>query len=172
VNGVERPTLVFDACSLIDIADASQGVLALIGVHVGPIWVPTPVLEEVDTLDETQCTALGLVVVEPTLAQLDEAAEPDPALSFADRVCFVMARDASAICVTGDGALGRRCDLNRVISWRGLRPILALIECGVFSRENAVAVVTLISANNCYITDGIVAEFSGLAIEAERRRRV
>jgi hypothetical protein len=171
VNGVERPTLVFDACSLIDIADASQGVLALVTLHVGPIWVPTPVLSEVDTLDETQCAALGLAVVEPTLDQLHEAAEPDPALSFADKTCLVVARDARAICVTGDGALGRRCDLKRVANWRGLRPILALVECGVFSRDNAVAVVTLISAKNCYITDVIVAEFHQLAIEAERRRR-
>jgi rRNA-processing protein FCF1 len=162
---------VFDACSLIDIADASQGVLTLIGLHVGPIWIPTPVLSEVDSLDETQGRALGLMVVEPTLEQLDEAAEPDPALSFADRICLVMARDAGAICVTGDEALGQRCDLHGVAMWRGLRPILALVECGVFPRESAVAVVRLISANNCYITDVIVAEFDRIAMEVEGRTR-
>lgn len=82
MEGTPPLALVAGASVLIDIADANEAVLALVAQHVSRVIVPTPVLAEVDTLDELKCAALGLEVVEPTLDQLREAAVPHPALSF------------------------------------------------------------------------------------------
>lgn len=159
-----------DADVLIDITDANEAVLALIVQHFAPVIVPTPILAEVDTLDELKCSALGLEVVEPTLDQLREAALPQPALSFADRMCLIVARDGGATCWTNDGPLGDECDANGVPRIRGLRPILALVEGGVLSLEAALGTVEIISANNPYISQAIVDEFRRLASQADQGR--
>lgn len=155
---------------LIDIADANEAVLALIVQHVAPVIVPTPVLAEIDTLDELKCAALGLEVVEPTLDQLRDAARPHAALSFADKVCLIVARDGGATCWTNDGPLGDECDANGVPRMRGLRPILALVERGLLPLAAAIGTVELIGANNTYITPAIVEEFRRLANEADQER--
>ena len=81
MEGTPRQALVGDASVLIDIADANEAVLGLIAQHLARVIIPTPVLAEVDGLDELKCAALGLEVVEPTLDQLREAATPHSALS-------------------------------------------------------------------------------------------
>jgi rRNA-processing protein FCF1 len=165
-----RATLVGDVSVLIDIADANEAVLALIARHVARVVIPTPVLDEVDSLDELKCAALGLEVVEPSLDQLREAAVPHAALSFADKVCVIVARDAGATCWTNDGPLADECAANGVPRLRGLRPVLTLVELGSLALDVAIGTVELIGANNPYITAGIVAEFRRLAAEADRRR--
>jgi hypothetical protein len=106
VEGTPRSTLVGDASVLIDIADANEAVLGLIAQHLARVIIPTPVLAEVDGLDDLRCGALGLEVVEPTLDQLREAAIAHPALSFADKICMIVARDAGGTAWTNDGPLG------------------------------------------------------------------
>ncbi len=127
-------------------------------------------LAEVDSLDELKCAALGLEVVEPTLDQLREAAAPHPALSFADRVCLIVARDAGGTAWTNDGPLGDECEAIGVPRMRGLRPLIALVEAGALALDVAAGTVDLIQANNPYITPAIVAEFRRMAGEADRRR--
>lgn len=170
MEGTPRHALVGDADVLIDIADANEAVLALIVQHVARVIVPTPVLAEVDALDELKCAALGLEVIEPTLEQLQEASVPHPALSFADKVCLIVARDAGATCWTNDGPLSDECQARGVPRVRGLRPILVLVENGTLPLAVALGTVELISANNPYITPAIVEEFRRLATEAARRR--
>jgi hypothetical protein len=170
VEGTPRSTLVGDASVLIDIADANEAVLGLIAQHLARVIIPTPVLAEVDGLDELRCAALGLEVVEPTLDQLREAAIPHPALSFADKICMIVARDVGGIAWTSDGPLGDECDAHGVPRMRGLRPLIALVEAGAVAIDVAVGTVDLISVNNPYITPPIVAEFRRLAGEADRRR--
>jgi hypothetical protein len=162
--------LVSDASVLIDIADANEAVLGLVAQHMARVIIPTPVLAEVDSLDELKCAALGLEVVEPTLDQLREAAILHPALSFADKVCMIVARDAGGTVWTNDGPLGEECDTNRVPRMRGLRPIIELVKAGALAIDVAVGTVDVISANNQYITPTIVAEFRRLAGDADRRR--
>jgi rRNA-processing protein FCF1 len=171
VEGTPRSTLVGDASVLIDIADANEAVLALIAQHLGRVVIPTPVLAEVDSLDELKCAALGLEVLEPTLDQLREAAIPHPALSFADKVCLIVARDDGATCWTNDGPLSDECRVNGVPRMRGLRPLIKLVEARALALDVAVGTVDLISANNPYITPTVVSEFRRLADEADRRRR-
>ncbi|NJD27653.1 MAG: hypothetical protein FIA92_05095 [Chloroflexi bacterium] len=171
MEGTPRLTLVGDASVLIDIADANEAVLGLIAQHLARVILPTPVLAEVDSLDELRCAALGLDVVEPTLDQLREAAVPHPALSFADKVCMIVARDAGGTAWTNDGPLGEECDTHGVPRMRGLRPLIALVEAGAIAIDVAVGTVDVISTNNPYITPQIVAEFRRLAGDANRRRR-
>lgn len=152
MEGTPRPALVGDASVLIDIADANEAVLALIAQHLARVVIPTPVLAEVDSLDELKCAALGIEVVEPTLDQLREAAALHPALSFADKVCLIVARDIGATCWTNDGPLSEECESRGVPRMRGLRPLLALVEFGALPLAVAVGTVELISANNSYIT--------------------
>ena len=170
MEGTPRLALVGDADVLIDIADANEVVLALIVQHLARVIVSTPVLAEVATLDDVKCAALGLEVLEPTLEQFQEAAVPHPALSFADKVCLIVARDAGATCWTNDGPLGDECEAGGVLRMRGLRPILALVERGTLPHAVALRTVELISANNPYITPAIVDEFRRLASEADRKR--
>lgn len=170
MEGTHRLTLVGDASVLIDIADANEAVLGLIAHHLARVIIPTPVLAEVDSLDELRCAALGLEVVEPTLDQLREAATPHPALSFADKVCMLVARDAGGTAWTNDGPLGEECDTHGVPRMRGLRPLIELVEAGALAIEVAVGTVDVISTNNPYITPQIVAEFRRLAGDAHRRR--
>lgn len=170
MEGTPPLALVGDASVLIDIADANEAVLALIVQHVARVIVPTPVLAEVDTLDELKCAALGLDVVEPSMDQLREAAVQHAALSFADKVCLIVARDTGATCWTNDGPLGDECKSIGVPRIRGLRPILALVERGALPLAAALGTVELISGNNSYITPGIVEEFRRLATEADQAR--
>jgi rRNA-processing protein FCF1 len=170
VEGTHRLTLVGDASVLIDIADANEAVLGLIAQHLARVIIPTPVLAEVDSLDELRCAALGLEVAEPTLDQLREAATPHPALSFADKVCMIVARDAGGTAWTNDGPLGEECDSQGVPRMRGLRPLIELVEVGALAIDVAIGTVDVISTNNPYITPTIVAEFRRLADEAEIRR--
>lgn len=169
--GAHQLVLVGDASVLIDIADANEAILALVAQHLGRVVIPTPVLAEVDGLDELKCAALGLEVVEPTLVQLREAANPHPALSFADKVCLIVARDIRATCWTNDGPLSDECQAKGVRGMRGLRPLIELVAVGVLALDVAVGTVDLISANNPYITPTVVSEFRRLADEADRRRR-
>ena len=171
MEGTPRLALIADASVLIDIADANEAVLALIAQHVARVVIPTPVLAEVDSLDELKCAALGLEVVEPTLDQLRQAAARHPALSFADKVCLIVARDAGATCWTNDGPLAEECTAIGVARMRGLRPLIALVEAGALALDVAIGTVELVSANNPYITNAIVDEFRRLAGEAHRRRR-
>jgi hypothetical protein len=162
---------VGDASVLIDVADANEAVLGLIVQHLARVIIPTPVLAEVGSLDELRCAALGLEVVEPSLDQLREAAIPDPGLSFADKICMIVARDVGGTAWTNDGPLGDECETHGVSRMRGLRPLLELVEVGALAIDVAVGTVDLMRANNPYITPSIVAEFRRLASEAPLRRQ-
>ena len=66
---------IADANVLIDYAKTSPEILGLVADHVGPVYVAAAVLDEVEQLDEAQCQAIGLTVVDGTLAQLTEASQ-------------------------------------------------------------------------------------------------
>ncbi len=82
---------IADANVLIDYAKTSPEILGLVADHVGPVYVAAAVLDEVEQLDEAQCQAIGLTVVDGTLAQLTEASQRGGPLSFEDKLCLVLA---------------------------------------------------------------------------------
>jgi hypothetical protein len=56
--------LVADANVLIDYAKTDPSILAIHVRHLGPIYVPSVILDEVDQLDVADCERLGLTVIE------------------------------------------------------------------------------------------------------------
>lgn len=91
---------VFDASALIDIVDSDPTLLTLIAREIAPVLIPFPVLREVSTLTEEHCLGLGLIIVVPTIEQLEEAATARGSLSEEDHLCLIVARDLGATCVT------------------------------------------------------------------------
>jgi hypothetical protein len=166
--------LVFDACALIDMVDGAPDLLTMIAREIAPIFIPVPVLREVSTLTEADCVALGLTVVEPTLDQLEEAAKARGRLSEEDHLCLIVARDLGATCVTSDGALYKACVADGVEVWRGLRPIVLLVERGHLEFRSAFVTVRAIRATNDHITTavvrGFVVEIRSAAKKAARLR--
>lgn len=161
--------LVFDASALIDIADANRALLTLIAREIGPVIVPTPIVDEVSTLSEADCVSLGLTVLEPSLEQLTEAALRRGRLSEEDHLCLIVARDLGATCVTSDGALHGACVESGVPVWRGLKPLITLVELGVLEAHAAIITVRTIRSTNAYITTAVVRAFI-VEIRIARRR--
>ena len=158
--------LVVDANVLIDYAKADESVLALVVQHVGPIYIPRDVFEEVDQLSEDACTRLGLVVVDGTLEQLLEAGETAGGLSFADRMCLILARDHGWVCATNDGRLRRACVEGGVeVRW-GLQLMLEVVEAGGMEAESAIEVAVAIGRENPWIKQAVVDAFIGKARDA------
>jgi rRNA-processing protein FCF1 len=168
-DGVDA--LVLDASALIDLVDTDPHLLALIAQHSAPVIIPSPILAEVSTLDEPGCAALGALVVEPTIEQLHEAAVADGTLSEEDWLCLLIARDRGAVCVTNDGALHRACLERGVTVWRGLRPLIMLVELDVIDARAAIGAVRTIRATNAYVTTAVVRAFAVEIRAAGRRRR-
>ena len=151
---------IADANVLIDYAKTSPEILGLVADHVGPVYVAAAVLDEVEQLDEAQCLAIGLTVVDGTLAQLTEASQRGGPLSFEDKLCLVLARDHGWACLSNDGPLRDACVAQGVSVVWGLEIMLQLVEAGHLGVDKAIAVADAIHAvNPLYITQKIVSAF-------------
>lgn len=155
-----RRLLVVDANVLIDYVSSDLSILRLVAELVGPIYVPRPVLEEVEGLDEAGCADLGIRLAEASTAQLLEAGAGRGRLSFSDRLCLVLARDRSWTCVTNDRALRRACaDISIPVLW-GLELMLELVSLRRLTAEAALDVATAIHRGNPrHITPEILEKF-------------
>lgn len=150
---------VLDANVLIDLARADASVLGLLVRHVGLIVVPRDVLVEVVQLDEEACARLNMRIVDGSLEQLAEAAAKGGGLSFADRVCLILARDSGWICVSNDGRLRRACGEAGVeVRW-GFELLLALVSAGGMDSDSAIELVEEIASMNPWIGRGVVENF-------------
>jgi hypothetical protein len=132
--------LVTDANILIDYTSTDETVLTLASRHLGTIVVPSPVLAEVDGLDAVGCERLELVVVEPSLQQLLEAGTKRGRLSFADRICLIVTRDAGWGCVTNDRRLRSECESESTSVIWGLDLLVALVGTGELPGDDAIAI--------------------------------
>ena len=155
--------LLVDANVLIDYAMTDSSILALVVCHIGPVYVPRDVLDEVAQLDEDACTSLGLQVVEGSLEQLVEAAAGGGGLSFQDWMCLLLARDGGYVCVTNDRRLLRACQEAGVQTRRGLRLMLDLVAVGSLEAEVAIEVAEAMGQMNGWLKPAVVSEFKRLA---------
>lgn len=151
--------LVIDANVLIDFAEADVTILALVVKHIGTVYVPRPLLREVQQLDESQCAELGLIVVDPELGQLTEVASPRGRLSFEDQLCLVMGRDNGWTCVTNDKRLRQECAACGVNVLWGLQLLIGLVEHGALGASHAIELAERIQRINPYITGEVLVEF-------------
>lgn len=151
--------LLVDANVLIDYATADLSVLALVVEHLGPVYVARDVLDEVDQLDEDACERLGVKVVDGTVEQILEAGAARGGLSFADRMCLILARDGGWTCVSNDGPLRRACIAEGAKVMWGLQMMLELVAAGGLEAEAAIVVAEAIGEGNRWIGAAVIAEF-------------
>ncbi|MGI6746273.1 MAG: type II toxin-antitoxin system VapC family toxin [Acutalibacteraceae bacterium] len=113
--GKTTQLMIMDACVLIDFLNADRTVLHLISRYVGPVYVVSPVVEELrDINDPGELIELGLSVIEPEIEDAYIAAGNITSISFQDRLCLLTAKRHGLTCVTNDTSLrrhlqGRRC---------------------------------------------------------------
>lgn len=166
------PVLVADANVLIDYAQTEPRILALCARHWDTVLVPTAVLDEVgEHLDQGRCAKLGPRVLEPTLEQALLAAAGPPALSWADRVSLVVARDERAALLTNDRALRSHAARKGIPLVWGLEAMAILCEHGSLTAGRALAVAIRIRASNpTHITAEVRARFTARVRAVDERR--
>lgn len=160
--------LILDANVLIDLCATDKSLLSLICNHVGQIYLPTPIFDEVTAIDEDSCIEWGVKLVEPELEQLMLAAEEGQSpLSFEDKLCVIMAKQNGWNCVTNDKPLRKKCEEEGVPLIWGIELICILVESGGLPSHNAKEVIIEIQKSNPkYITDAIVTKaFERLGIK-------
>ena len=132
-------SFVFDANVLIDYSISNRVLLQRIAVQIAPIYICSIVLEEVDQLSRRRCQALKLNVVDPTAEQMDTAAVRRGGLSVEDWLCFMLAQEQGAVCVTNDRRLRAECQAENVTAMRGLEPLVLLVQAKHVHPRVAVA---------------------------------
>ena len=152
--------VICDANILIDYAKANKKIIGLIIEHLYKIKVPLPVWEEVNDLSDEEAEILGIDIIEPSIAQIYEAANMyGGGLSDEDYLCFIIARDEKAICATNEKPLRRKCeDSNIEVLW-GLEIIAQLCEAGKITANLAEKVAHKIAQENITITEDIITRF-------------
>lgn len=151
--------LIVDACVLIDYFDSDPTVLRIISRAVGEIRVASPVLAEVDGLDESTAESLGLVVVEPTLAMFHEAALKRGGLSVRDHLCLLLAKQQGLTCVSNDKALRNACLRESVSVLWGLEMMGLAVEAGALPPSAAEEVARRIGEANTTIGHALIQRF-------------
>lgn len=151
--------LVADANILIDYYKSDKAILPILSRQVATLYLPSPVLDEVQQLSEKDAFDLGIVVVEPDLDQLFEAQEGDGPTSFQDRLCLVLAREEGWGILTNDKALRKACEDEGISCVWGLEAMALLVEGKCITSARAMATAKKISQINPFITDDILTRF-------------
>lgn len=153
----KRHFLILDANILIDFYKCDRTIIKLICTYVGQIYLATPVLSEINEIDEGACVELGIILVEPELEQVMLAAEKKGALSFQDNLCLILAKEYGWACVTNDKPLRQKCEIEGIPLIWGIELICILVESGGLPVEHARDIILEIQKiNPKYITDNIV----------------
>lgn len=151
--------LVADANVLIDYADSGRAVLGTISRYLAPVHIPSPILDEVTQLSSQEVEELGCIVLEPGLDQVMEAAAAKGPVSFQDRLCLIVARDAGLAVLTNDKPLRRACQESSIPLVWGLQAMVLLTRAKRMSPRRALQVAEKMSSANSYITAQLLARF-------------
>ncbi len=151
-----------DACVLIDYLKTDRTVLELVVKYVGPVYVISPVVEEVREIDsENELIELGLIVVEPELEDAFAAASQMGPTSFQDKLCVLTAKRHGFTCVTNDTNLRKLCVKENVPLLWGLRLLAELHKSDGVSSVDAIDIAWQIHKTNPkHITARIVERFT------------
>ena len=154
--------MLMDACVLIDFIKADRSILELIVKYVGPLHVISPVVDEVNEIDdEGELVELGLSIVEPEIEDAYAAASQIGPTSFQDRLCLLTAKRYGFTCVTNDKNLRKLCEEENVpLSW-GLQLLADLHQVGGILPDDALDIAQRIhKANPRHITLQILRRFT------------
>jgi len=153
--------MIMDTCVLIDFIKTEQTILELVVNHVGPLYVISPILDEINEIDdENELEMLGLIVIEPEIEDAYSASNRSGPLSFVDRLCFLTAKRHGFTCVTNDKNLRKYCKQESVSILWGLELLAELHKAGgIPSREAAEIAKGIHRSNPKHITEKIVSRF-------------
>lgn len=156
-----RQLMMMDACVLIDFINAERAVLELVVKHVGPLYVISPVVDEVNEIEgESELIALGLNIVEPEIEDAYAAAGRSGPLSFEDWLCLLTAKRYGFTCVTNDKNLRKFCKQEGVPLLWGLELVAELHKVGgIPGKEAETLAQTIRRSNPKHITEKIVSRF-------------
>ncbi len=159
--GSDTPTYVLDANVLIDYQNGDLEVLSLVASELGAVLVSSQVvIDEVEGLTIEYCESLGIVCIDPSMEHLALAQASDDALSFHDLLCFALARDKQAICVTNDRRLRNHCaDHGLKLRW-GLQLMLELVNADALAGGQALTTATEICDANSTLGQDILERFA------------
>lgn len=152
-----RRFLILDANILIDFCQSDKTIIKLICDYVGQVYLATPILAEINDINENDCIELGIILIEPDLEEIMLAAGKKGPLSFQDNLCLLIAKRLGWTCVTNDQPLRRMCEIEGVPLFWGIELICILVESGGLLAGQAGGIILEIQKNNpMYITDNIV----------------
>ena len=155
--------VISDANVLIDYIKVERTmVLQLVSEHLFQIKLPLDILKEVNELTQDQAKTLGMEIVEPTIAQMREAATRGGALSGPDKLCFAMARDNGWGIWTSDKPLHRKCETENIPTYWGLQLMINLCKAGNLDPGYAIETAQKISEINERISEAVLAQFTEL----------
>ena len=151
--------IVSDANVLIDYVKANKKILHLAVKHLCEMYVPVPVLKEVKDISRSELEKLGVIIFEPTVDQLIQAAQKPFGLSFEDQLCFLIAKENSWVCATNDRQLRIQCEAGGIDVIWGLEIMVLLNKDGHLERAEAEKTVEKISESNRYIGKDLIKRF-------------
>lgn len=137
-NGKPTRLMIMDACVLIDYMNGEPDLFRLIHSYIGQIFVATPIIEEVDSINSIdELRDLYLEPIEPEIKDVFEAAAMEGRTSFQDNLCYLTARRNGMTCVTNDTNLRSLCETAKVPTLWGLELILELVRGGGLAKQEA-----------------------------------
>jgi hypothetical protein len=166
-----QPEYTIDSCGLIDLVDEDPSLLRRVVATLGVVIVTTTVLAEVDGLTRDDAEGLGLQIHDPSDDEFEAAIGRGTSLSFADRVCLVVAQRGSLVCITGDNQLARECKQGGLGHWPTLQPLVELVRHGVLSHADCLVAARSIRDRNRCITTQVFQRFEVQLKTASRRAR-
>ena len=167
-----RGLMIMDACVLIDYIKAERAMLELVVKHVGPLHVISPVVDEVNAIDdENELVELGLVIVEPEIEDAYAAGSRSGPLSFEDWLCLLTAKRQGFTCVTNDKNLRKFCKQEGVPLLWGLELVAELHRVvGIPAEEAETFARSMQHSNPKHITASIISQFMDIIQRQERHR--
>jgi len=160
--------MIMDACVLIDYMNGEPDLFRLISSYIGPIYVVTAILEEVDCIKSiAELEELGLFPIDVEVADVFLAAEMIGPTSFQDDLCLLTAKRQNLTCITNDKKLRVQCENSNVSILWGLELVLELAKLGGISRKRATQIAIKINVSNPRhisqkVLDGFIAKLSSL----------
>lgn len=153
--------MLMDACVLIDYMDGEPDLFKLISSHIGPIYVATPILDEVDSIASIgKLKKLGLIPIKPEPDDGVRAENMAGKTSSPDNVCFLIAKQRELTCVSNDRNLRKKCKASNIPILWGLELILELVKVNGLSKEKASRIAEKIyQSNPQYINMKVLERF-------------
>lgn len=139
---------VIERHALIDLMQADKSLTRLASAELGPIHIPSVVLNEIRNTNQINCKRLGLSVVECSIEHLVDASHGNVGLSFRDSLTIIVARQLNWGCIVNDPVVSAACTKNCVAVLCGLDLIAELVRRLRLPCKRAIRAARALHHNN------------------------